>query len=667
MPKFSAYMKGGEGTAGPPGASIIDGIVDNKSQLPLNTNNQYHAFLVGMEDPKTLYVWNMTTKKWEPQGYTASKIASLNTSVTTIAWTTGVAPILKSSITTIADQNYVFNFDFGIPEGQPAGFGQVSISTKKISYTNNPTAEIQTSGPNWKKNFHFDLGIPAGEPAGFNTISVTSERLSYTNKPYASVTSSGSNLAKNFEFKFGIPEGVPGGFSTKQNTSVSTLKWDSPATAEVIPNNNTPNDSKSFLFKFGIPQGRAAGIEAVNAAISSTNWNASPVISATTYGENHAKVIDFDFKVPVGRPAGFGNINVTTTVLEPNREPWVKINSITESPEYEKDFNFEFGLPRGIAAGFSTGQIVTVSTLDTGEQATVEITTITTSPETAKEFNFHFGLPKGDALAIYDGITFTSTADGIGYHWNTNNDIITLIFERGTVKKIPIYIYNANNESIASTFKLTDNTIEYEADEKFDGTMYLMMPATLQNVEIGTVSSTAYGNNPVISKSTGSTSTNLILDFIIPEGYPGHEVIDSITTNINNLSTYIDSITTDINSLSTTKQDKLTWDTTPTTNSNNPVTSNGIKAALDTKINNSNGILYLEDKATQTSNNSVFCTVSNSAITEEHIVAECVFSIPSAITSKVTWNTSNGTLTLFGTNTDANNTATITLVLANTI
>ena len=45
------------------------------------------------------------------------------------------------------------------------------------------------------------------------------------------------------------------------------------------------------------------------------------------------------------------------------------------------------------------------------------------------------------------------------------------------------------------------------------------------------------------------------------------------------------SLQNSINGLSTGKQDKLTFDTTPTANSNNPVTSKGIKAALDGKLN----------------------------------------------------------------------------------
>ena len=45
------------------------------------------------------------------------------------------------------------------------------------------------------------------------------------------------------------------------------------------------------------------------------------------------------------------------------------------------------------------------------------------------------------------------------------------------------------------------------------------------------------------------------------------------------------SLQNSINGLSTGKQDKLIFDTIPTANSNNPVTSKGIKAALDNKLN----------------------------------------------------------------------------------
>lgn len=56
-----------------------------------------------------------------------------------------------------------------------------------------------------------------------------------------------------------------------------------------------------------------------------------------------------------------------------------------------------------------------------------------------------------------------------------------------------------------------------------------------------------------------------------------------------------------------------------------------------------------------------FCTVSNANITANHVVVECTFSKPSAITTDVTWTTANGSLTLNGTCADATCTATITL------
>ena len=56
-----------------------------------------------------------------------------------------------------------------------------------------------------------------------------------------------------------------------------------------------------------------------------------------------------------------------------------------------------------------------------------------------------------------------------------------------------------------------------------------------------------------------------------------------------------------------------------------------------------------------------FATVSNAAITADHVVAECTFANPSAITSDVTWTTSAGSVVLNGTCASAT-TANIVLV-----
>lgn len=57
-----------------------------------------------------------------------------------------------------------------------------------------------------------------------------------------------------------------------------------------------------------------------------------------------------------------------------------------------------------------------------------------------------------------------------------------------------------------------------------------------------------------------------------------------------------------------------------------------------------------------------FCSKSDANITADYIIAECVFSKPSAITTDVTWTTSSGSLVFNGTCADATCTVSVTLV-----
>ncbi len=360
MPKFSAYMKGGDGSVGPPGASMISGMVSTTNQLPQNPPENRRIYLVGNSDPKHIYAY-IEGQGWIDQGLTAEKIEEVTASISSIPWATTAVPLIETQYTTSSQVGHL-NFDFTVINGRSAGF------------------------------------------------------------------------------------------STSQKATAVT-----------------------------------------------TNWNNNPIVTISTKGEDWEKNFDFNFTIPVGRPAGFGNISTTTQSISYSSQPWVSISTVEQSPEYAKDFNFAFGIPEGVAAGFSTVQHVSVSTLNAGEMATVEITTVTTSPERAKEFNFHFGLPRGDALAIYEGIPFTTT-DGNNYYWNEN----TLVINRGSVKKLPIYIFNSNNESIASTFKISTSTIEYEADEKFNGTIYLMMPVAPNTIYH--VSETIHeGNGRTFTTDSNST------------------------------------------------------------------------------------------------------------------------------------------------------------------
>ena len=74
----------------------------------------------------------------------------------------------------------------------------------------------------------------------------------------------------------------------------------------------------------------------------------------------------------------------------------------------------------------------------------------------------------------------------------------------------------------------------------------------------------------------------------------------------------------------------------------------------------SNKVLYFTGLTVSATTGDI-TSYSNSAITANHVLAECVFADPSAITTNVTWTTSAGSLLLNGTCTTAT-TANVVLV-----
>ena len=92
------------------------------------------------------------------------------------------------------------------------------------------------------------------------------------------------------------------------------------------------------------------------------------------------------------------------------------------------------------------------------------------------------------------------------------------------------------------------------------------------------------------------------------------------------------------------KQNTLTFDSTPTASSANPVTSGGIKTYADNKI------LYFYQQSTSTTSAATteFCRINDSRITADTVVLNCEFTVPSAITSGVSWTTAAGYISLKG-------------------
>lgn len=119
---------------------------------------------------------------------------------------------------------------------------------------------------------------------------------------------------------------------------------------------------------------------------------------------------------------------------------------------------------------------------------------------------------------------------------------------------------------------------------------------------------------------------------------------DTFIANINALNT----ATTGLQSKYAT--DATQWDTTPTASSVKPVTSGGIKTYADNKI------LYFYQQSTSTTSAATteFCHINDSRITADTVVLNCEFTVPSAITSGVSWTTAAGYISLKGICTSSN-------------
>ena len=110
--------------------------------------------------------------------------------------------------------------------------------------------------------------------------------------------------------------------------------------------------------------------------------------------------------------------------------------------------------------------------------------------------------------------------------------------------------------------------------------------------------------------------------------------------------------------LAAAQEAQTTADGAATAAGNAQTAADNAQATADAALAGST--LYLTSVAISATTGDI-ASVSNAAITADHVVAECVFADSSAITTDVTWTTSAGQLVLNGTCTAAT-TANIVLV-----
>lgn len=152
-------------------------------------------------------------------------------------------------------------------------------------------------------------------------------------------------------------------------------------------------------------------------------------------------------------------------------------------------------------------------------------------------------------------------------------------------------VWNIVNADSAHGIKAGDNVAWNGTDwDDLSGTVDLSIYAEKADYQKAITSATANGATITFNHKDGTTSTatvNNVASATAATNDAKGQKIDTTYEKIVDASNVHTSLQNSINSLSTGKQDKLTFDSTPTADSPNPVTSGGVKTALDKKADTS--------------------------------------------------------------------------------
>ena len=190
-------------------------------------------------------------------------------------------------------------------------------------------------------------------------------------------------------------------------------------------------------------------------------------------------------------------------------------------------------------------------------------------------------------------------------------------------------VWNIVNADSAHGIKAGDNVAWNGTDwDDLSGTVDLSIYAEKADYQKTITSATANGATITFNHKDGTTSTttvNNVASATAATNDAKGQKIDTTYEKVADASNVHTSLQNSINSLSTTKQDKLTFDTTPTADSTNPVTSGGVKTYVDninstlntaiSKKANSTDILQADWNATNTTLQSYIKNKPNTWLT----------------------------------------------------
>lgn len=152
-------------------------------------------------------------------------------------------------------------------------------------------------------------------------------------------------------------------------------------------------------------------------------------------------------------------------------------------------------------------------------------------------------------------------------------------------------VWNIVNADSEHGIKAGDNVAWNGTDwDDLSGTVDLSIYAEKADYQKTITSATANGATITFNHKDGTTSTatvNNVASATAATNDAKGQKIDATYEKIVDASNVRTSLQNSINGLSSSKQDKLTFDSTPTADSPNPVTSGGVKTALDKKADTS--------------------------------------------------------------------------------
>ena len=194
-------------------------------------------------------------------------------------------------------------------------------------------------------------------------------------------------------------------------------------------------------------------------------------------------------------------------------------------------------------------------------------------------------------------------------------------------------IYNNYLYEVVKNIAVGDILVAYEDDP----TNANIKRASPVETQVLTLNASKVNKNDVVNNVTTTTAGKVL------DARQGKALQDGINTKVNKSDIANNVTTTAEGKVLDARQGKALQDDI-----------DDLQDAAENKV------LFFENVACSATTGN-FLTKSDAKITADHILTECVFANPAAITSDVTWTTANGSLTLNGTCTSAT-TATITLV-----